>query len=92
MKDIGRKKKVLNYFGADYHKIRESAKDIKCTESYSDVTDIDQAWANFKRAIDQLKAEHIPIKKAVQSKCRWGTRETTKCRRAKKGMEKVSNT
>ena len=81
-KDMDRKKKVLNYFGADYDKIREKAKDIKWTELL-DVTDIDQAWENFKRAIDQLKTEHIPVKKAVQSKCKWGTRETTKCRRAK---------
>ena len=66
----------------DYDKIRENAKDIKWTELL-DVTDIDQAWGNFKRAIDQLKTEHIPVKKAVQSKYKWGTREITKCRRAK---------
>ena len=29
---MDRTKKVLNYFGADYDKIRESAKDIKWTE------------------------------------------------------------
>ena len=81
-KDMDSKKKVLNYFGADYDKIRESAKDIKWTELL-DVTDIDRAWRNLKRTIDQLKTEHIPVKKAVQSKCKWGTRESTKCRRAK---------
>ena len=52
-----------------------------------DATDIDQAWGNFKRPrptrLDQLKTEHIPVRKIMRSKCKWGTRETTKCRRAK---------
>ena len=51
---MDRKKKVLSYFGADYDNIRESAKDIEWTKLI-DATDIDQAWGNFKRAIDQLK-------------------------------------
>ena len=76
------KKKVLNYFGADYVKIRENAKEIKWAELLG-ATDIDQAWGNFKSALDQLKTEHIPVRKIVRSKCKWGTRETTKCRRAK---------
>ena len=37
---------------------RECFKDIKWTELL-DVTDIDQAWENFKRAIYQLKTDHI---------------------------------
>ena len=49
--DMDRKKKVLNYFGADYDKIRECAKDIKWTKLL-DATDIDQAWGHFKRALD----------------------------------------
>ena len=81
-KEMDMKKKVLNYFGADYDKIRESAKDIKWMELL-DATDIDQTWRNFKSALDQLKTQHIPVRKIVRSKCIWGTRETTKCRKAK---------
>ena len=33
--------------------------------------------------MNKLNLRRIPVKKAVQSKCKWGTRETTKCRRAK---------
>ena len=40
---MDRKKKEINYFGADYDKIRESVDDIKWTELL-DATDIDQAW------------------------------------------------
>ena len=48
-KEMDMRKKVLNYFGADYDKIRESAKEIKWVELL-DATDIDQAWGNFKSA------------------------------------------
>ena len=56
------------------------SKDIKLMELL-DVTD--QAWGNFKSALDQLKSQHIPVKKMESSKSKWGTRETTKCGRAK---------
>ena len=52
------KKKVLNYFGADYNKIRERAKEIKWMELL-DATDIDQVWGNFESELNKLKTEHI---------------------------------
>ena len=53
------------------------------TETWAMKAENRQSLGKAERTLDQLKTEHIPVKKVVQSKCKWGTRETTKCRRAK---------
>jgi ribonucleases P/MRP protein subunit RPP40 len=76
------KKKIFDYFKTDYDQIRDEIKLLNwddIVEGKCVITD----WERLKLALLEIRDKFISLKKTRNAKCKWVTRLSTKCRRAK---------
>ena len=75
--------KYFNFHRADYDHMRMMAKDIGLQDAVSGL-DVINDWENVKAKILHLQEMCVPKMSRTNRRCKWVTRKTIKCRRAKK--------
>ena len=72
----------LDYFRADYDKLRAEAK-IRKWDNIISGSNVQLDWSRFKETLEDLRDKGIPLKKHKNGKCKWVNRAVIKSRRAK---------
>jgi hypothetical protein len=76
------RRKFLNYFKADYVRIREEAALIDWSKIVEG-NDSNLDSIRFKNVLIDIRDRLVPIRKQHANKCKWVNKSVTKCRRAK---------
>ena len=71
-----------NFFKANYNKVRSKIRDMNIMRKIESV-DVNDSWMLFKKSMEEVIQEIIPIKKKFVRKQPWITKEVLKIRRAK---------
>ena len=75
-------RKSYNYFKADYNKVRSKIIKMELLSKVKGVG-VDESWKIFKKYMEEVIQEMIPIKRNLNKKKPWMTRNVLKMRRAK---------
>mgnify|MGYP003454744837 FL=1 len=71
-----------SFFKANYNKVRSKIRDMNIMRKIESV-DVNDSWMLFKKSMEEVIQEIIPIKKKFVRKQPWITKEVLKIRRAK---------